>query len=112
MAKAKLFRLKDSDPLAMKLKKGTVIQMSDGWRGKVDHDDGETVTLIRDGAIPLDPRFVGYRGFIRYRTTINGAKAMCRGAVVDCSRKRVVRCGVVIVDRARLESEWEYAPAD
>jgi hypothetical protein len=70
--KPKLVRLKDSDPLAMKLKKGAVIKMSDGWRGKVDQDDGATVTLIRDGAEPLNDQFIGYRGFTRYRTTIGG----------------------------------------
>jgi hypothetical protein len=111
MAKKKLFRLADSDPLALKLKKGAVIRMSDGWLGKVNYDDGETVTLIRDGAVPLDKQFVGYRGFKRYRTTIGGSKAMCRGTVVDLGRKCVVRrCGVVVVDRARLESEWQSAP--
>jgi hypothetical protein len=109
----KLFRLKDSDPLAMKLKTGTIIQMTDGWRGKVQHDDGETVCLIRDGAVPLDPQFVGQRGFVRYRTTIGGSKAMCRGPVVDLARKCVMnRCGVVVVDRARLEFEWESAPGN
>jgi hypothetical protein len=110
MRKKKLFRLADSDPLAMKLKKGAIIQMSDGWRGKVSHDDGATVTLIRDGAEPLNDQFIGYRGFIRYRTTINGSKAMCRGTVVDLERKCIVRCSVTVVDRARLESEWASAP--
>jgi hypothetical protein len=111
MARQKFIRLADSDPLAMKLKKGAVIRMSDGWLGKVNHDDGETVTLIRDGAVPLDKQFVGYRGFKRYRTTIGGSTAMCRGPVVDLARKCIVRrCSVTVVDRARLEHEWSSAP--
>jgi hypothetical protein len=112
MMKRKLVRLKDSDPLAMKLKKGAVIKMSDGWCGKVDQDDGATVTLIRDGAEPLNDQFIGYRGFTRYRTTIGGSKAMCRSVIVDLARKSMVKCGVVVVDRARLESEWESAPGN
>lgn len=110
MAK-KLVRLADSDPLALKLKKGAVVQMGDGWRGKVESDDGDSVVLVRDGAEPMNEGFVGYRGFRRHRATTHAGTVMCRSAVVDLASKRVVRCRtVVVVDRARLESEWASAP--
>ena len=105
-----LIRLADSDPLAIKMKPGAKIRMSDGWCGAVSWDDGEFVTLIQDGAELHNEKFVGYRGFQRYRTTFGGTKAMCRSPIVDLEKRNIVRSGINVVDRARLESEWDAAP--
>src|SRR5665811_18250 len=51
----KLIPLKKSNPLAMRLKSGTIVRMSDGWRGRVHRDDGDAVSLIRDGGHKLIP---------------------------------------------------------
>jgi hypothetical protein len=105
----KFVRLKDSDPLGMRMAAGAVVLMGDGWRGRVESDDGEYIVFIRDGEKCNDV-FRGYRGITRRQMALDGAKAMYRSLVVDCEARKLKRCSLIIVDRARLESEWSSAP--
>ena|SRR5438552_3877741 len=109
MARHKLIPLKSSDPLATRLKRGTVVRMSDGWRGRVHHDDGEVVSLIRDGE-EMNPSFKGHRGLLRRSIKMGGIPMISRSQVVDLRAQKVMGCTVTVIDRARLESEWNSAP--
>jgi hypothetical protein len=109
--KMKVVRLKVNDPLSRRLSKGAVITMSDGWTGHVFHDDGETVSQIRDGEKP-NKLFIGHRGFQRHSMMINGVKVMCRSVIVDLAARMKIGASVVTaVDRARLECDWRSAAA-
>jgi hypothetical protein len=110
MAKHKLIPLKSSEPLAMRLKSGTVIRMSDGWRGRVHHDDGESVSLIRDGE-QMNGSFKGHRGFLRRSLKIGGIPMVSRSQVVDLHARKLMGCTVTVIDRARLETEWDASIA-
>ncbi|QDW38751.1 hypothetical protein FFI89_017335 [Bradyrhizobium sp. KBS0727] len=109
MARHKLIPLKSSDPLATRLKPGAVVQMSDGWRGRVHHDDGEVVSLIRDGE-KMNASFKGHRGLLRRSIKMGGIPMVSRSQVVDLRARKVMGCTVTVIDRARLESEWNSAP--
>jgi hypothetical protein len=98
------------------LSRGTAVVMNDGWRGKVEQDDGDTVVCIRDGERPND-WLRGYRAFGRRLMTINGSKAVvdwksaatASRPIVD--RERHHRGGVVVdLARLRAEREWKSAP--
>jgi hypothetical protein len=110
MAKHKLIPLKSSDPLATRLKSGTVVRMSDGWRGRVHYDDGEGVTLIRDGE-EMNASFKGHRGFFRRSIKMGGVPMVSRSQVVDLGRRKMLGCTVTVLDRAGLEAEWEASIA-
>jgi hypothetical protein len=86
-----------------------LVTMSDGWRGRVHHDDGEVVTVIRDGE-RMYAAFRGHRGFLRQSVKVGGFRMVGRSQVVDLAARKILTCGVVVVDRARLESEWQSAP--
>jgi hypothetical protein len=109
MARHKLIPLKSSDPLATRLKRGTVVRMSDGWRGRVHYDDGEVVSLIRDGE-EMNASFRGHRGLLRRSIKMGGSPMISRSQVVDLRARKVMGCTVTVIDRARLESEWNSAP--
>jgi hypothetical protein len=109
MARYKLIPLKSSDPLATRLKRGAVVRMSDGWQGRVHHDDGEVVSLIRDGE-EMNASFRGHRGLLRRSIKMGGIPMVSRSQVVDLRARRVMGCTVTVIDRARLESEWNSAP--
>ncbi len=79
--------------------------MSDGWQGRVHHDDEETVTLIRDGE-EMNASFKGYRGFSRRSIKMGGVPMISRSQVVDLHARKVMGCTVTVIDRARLEAEW------
>jgi hypothetical protein len=101
--------LKANDPIAKRLQKGTVVQMSDGWKGKVESDDGEFAFMIRDGG-RLNNLFVGYRGFQRCSIKVGSNKVMTRSVIVDLAARKVLNRSVTVIDRARLEAEWNCAP--
>jgi len=109
MARHELIPLKSSDPLATRLKRGTVVRMSDGWRGRVHHDDGEVVSLIRDGE-EMNASFRGHRGLLRRSIKMGGIRMISRSQVVDLRARKVMGCTVTVIDRASLESEWNSAP--
>jgi hypothetical protein len=106
MAMRKMIPIKGSNPLAMRLKSGTVIIMSDGWRGRVHHDDGEAVTMIRDGE-EMKASFKGHRGFLRRSIKMGGVPMISRSQVVDLHARKLMGCTVTVIDRARLETEWD-----
>jgi hypothetical protein len=110
MARHKLIPLKSSSPLAVRLKTGTVICMGDGWRGRVFHDDGEAVSIIRDGE-KMNASFKGCRGLLRRSIKMGGVPMVSRSQVVDLHARRVMGCTVTVIDRARLESEWDASVA-
>jgi hypothetical protein len=110
MARHKLIPLKSSDPLATRVKRGTVVHMSDGWRGRVHHDDGEALSLIRDGE-EMNASFKGHRGILRRSIRMGGRPMVSRSQVVDLCARKVIGCTVTVIDRARLAAEWEASDA-
>jgi hypothetical protein len=101
----KLLRQNSGDLLAGRLKNGTTVQTKDGWRGKVLHDDGDTLVCIRDGEQPND-WLRGYRAFSRRSMTING-----NSNATACDRQQQRRnVEVIDLNRTRLEREWRGAP--
>jgi hypothetical protein len=110
MAARKMIPIKSATPLAMRLKAGTVIRMSDGWRGRVHHDDGETVTMIRDGE-EMNASFKGHRGFSRRSIRMGGVPMISRSQVVDLHARKLMGCTVSVLDRDRLEAEWDASIA-
>jgi hypothetical protein len=110
MARHKLIPLKRSNPLSMPLPSGTMVRMSDGWRGRVHHDDGKTVSLIQDGE-RMNPSFKGHRGFVRRSIKMGGVPMISRSQVVDLRARKVMGCTVTVIDRARLEAEWDASSA-
>jgi hypothetical protein len=54
--------------------------------------------------------FCGYRGFRRRSIKVGSSKMMSRSVVVDLAARKVLNRSVTVVDRARLESEWNSAP--
>ena len=110
MARHKLSPIKSSNPLAARLKSGTLVRMSDGWQGRVHHDDGQVVSLIRDGE-EMNASFKGHRGFLRRSIKMGGVPMVSRRQVVDLHARRVKGCAVTVVDRARLEAEWTIPDA-
>src|SRR5450631_118591 len=110
MARHKLILIKSSDPLATRLKDGTAIRMSDGWQGRVLRDDGEVVCLIREGE-KIDASFKGHRGFTRRSIKMGGVPMVSRSQVVDLSARKVMGVSVTVIDRARLETEWDASVA-
>ena len=110
MARHRLIPLKSSDPLATRLKRGAVVRMSDGWRGRVHHDDGEAVSLIRDGE-KMNASFKGHRGLLRRSIKMGGIPMVSRSQVVDLRARKVMGCTVTVIDRARLETEWNASIA-
>jgi hypothetical protein len=109
MATRKMVPLKGSSPLAMRLKSGKPVRMSDGWRGRVFHDDGEYVTLIRDGE-EMNASFKGHRGFVRRTIKMGGVPMVSRSQVVDLYARKIMGVSVTVLDRAQLEAEWQSAP--
>src|SRR5436190_4543694 len=109
MATHKFIPPKSTDRLATRLTRGTVVRMSDGWRGRVHHDDGEVVSLIRDGE-EMNASFRGHRGLLRRSIKMGGIPMISRSQVVDLHARKVMGCTVTVIDRARLESEWDSAP--
>jgi hypothetical protein len=109
MARHKLIPVKGTDPLASRLKPGTVVLMSDGWRGRVHHDDGEVVTLIKDGE-KMNRSFKGHRGLLRRSIKMGGLPMVSRSQVVDLHARKMMGVTVTVIDRARLETEWQSAP--
>jgi hypothetical protein len=121
MAKMTIER-KDGAAMGMRFKRGTAVVMDDGWHGKIESVDGDTVICIQDGERPND-WLRGYRAVKRWRMTINGSKATVNwksstvgrvqrspgSSVVDFERSRSAR-----EDKKRqdfLLSEWDAAPA-
>lgn len=102
--------------VGMRFNKGSSVVMDDGWRGKVEHVDGDTVVCIKDGERPND-WLRGYRAFNRrsMTVTIDGSKAtvnwMSASAATSATTGRRQRSAAVDLDRARRECEWESAPA-
>jgi hypothetical protein len=109
MANRKVVSIKSTDPLAKRLKSGTVIAMGDGWKGRVHHDDGKAVSLIRDGE-RVNDAFKGHRGFLRRSVKIGGFQMVGRSQVVDLAARKMLPCSVTVIDRDRLETEWQSAP--
>jgi hypothetical protein len=109
MAKHKVVPIKDGDPLSKRLKTGTIVACSDGWRGRVHYDDGKSVTMIRDGD-QMNSTFKGHRSFMRSSVKLGSFKIVGRGPVVDLAARKMLSCTVSVIDRARLEAEWESAP--
>jgi len=105
----KLIPIKSSNPLAMRLKTGTVVRMSDGWRGRVHRDDGEAVSLIRDGE-QMNASFRGHRGFLRRSIRMGGIPMISRSQVVDLHSRKVMGCTMTVIDREQLKRSWESAP--
>jgi hypothetical protein len=110
MARQKWIPLKSSESLAKRLKTGTVVRMSDGWRGRVHHDDGEVVSLIREGE-QMNQAFKGHRGLLRRSIKMGGVPMISRSQVVDLYSRKLMGCGVTVIDRARLETEWDASIA-
>jgi hypothetical protein len=110
MARHELIPIKSSNPLATRLKRGTVGYMGDGWRGRVHHDDGEAVSLIRDGE-EMNGSFKGCRGLLRRSIKMGGVPMISRSQVVDLHARKVMGCTVTVIDRARLEAEWDASVA-
>jgi hypothetical protein len=98
-----------------RLNRGMVVEMNDGWRGKVEQDAGETVVCIRDGERPND-WLRGYRAFSRRCMTLIGNKGLVNWkstAAVSRShvdREQSRRDVVVHLERAQRERSWEGAP--
>jgi hypothetical protein len=91
-----------------RLQRGTPVVMTDGWRGRVETDNGDTIVAIREGEVPND-WLRGYRAFGRRELTVKGGtalydwSAMERGAtVIDLQRERHARL--------EREREWNDAP--
>jgi hypothetical protein len=84
--------------------------MSDGWRGRVFHDDGEAVSFIRDGE-EMNASFKGHRGLLRRSIKMGGVPMVSRSQVVDLRARKVMGCTVTVIDRARLETEWDASIA-
>src|SRR5437660_11333137 len=97
MARHKLIPLKSSDPLTTRLKRGTVVRMSDGWRGRVHHDDGEVVSLIRDGE-EMNASLKGHRGLLRRSIQMGGIPINSRSQVVDRHARHVMCYTAQVVD--------------
>jgi hypothetical protein len=110
MANRKMFPIKSNSPLARRLKSGTLVKMSDGWRGRVHHDDGKSVSMIRDGE-EINASFKGHRGFFRRSIKMGGLPMISRSQVVDIHARKILGCTVTVIDRAQLESEWAAADA-
>jgi hypothetical protein len=110
MATRKMIPIKGSSPLAARLKSGTVVRMSDGWRGRVHHDDGQYVSMIRDGD-RMNPSFKGHRGFLRRSIKMGGVPMISRSQVVDLHARKFMGVSVTVLDRARLEAEWDASIA-
>ena len=99
--------------LGTRLQQGMPLVMTDGWRGRVESDNGDTIVCIREGEVPND-WLRGYRAFHRRELlTVKGGTAVYdwksaterAGTVVDLERARLERD-----QRARLEREWHSAP--
>jgi hypothetical protein len=90
------------------LRKGMSVQMDDGWRGRVEGVDGDTIVCIRNGEQPND-YLLGYRAFSRKLLTVSDGKAFVdwSAAAIPSARNRTV---VVDLDRVRIEREWQSAP--
>jgi hypothetical protein len=110
MATRKMIPIKGNSLLAKRLKSGTVVRMSDGWRGRVFHDDGEYVSLVRDGD-QMNPSFKGHRGFLRRSIKMGGLPMISRSQVVDLHARTFMGVSVTVLDRARLEAEWDSSVA-
>ena len=110
MATRKMIPIKGNSLLAKRLQAGTVVRMSDGWRGRVFHDDGEYVSMIRDGD-QMNPSFKGYRGFLRRSIKMGGLPMISRSQVVDLHARKFSGVSVTVLDRARLEAEWSASDA-
>ncbi|WP_342728876.1 hypothetical protein AAFG07_20870 [Bradyrhizobium sp. B097] len=104
-------RLKDSDPLALRMKPGAVVSMTDGWCGTVQSDDGEFVVMVRDGE-QMNSAFRGYRGLRRQAVRVGRDKVMTRSPVVDLAARKMLKPSIAIVDRARIESSWSALDGD
>ena len=59
----------------------------------------------------MNDLFVGHRGVMRRSLNIGGAKMVGRSQVVDLAARAVLpNVSVTVVDRKRLEAEWQSAP--
>jgi hypothetical protein len=103
-------------PFGARLSKGMPVQMDDGWRGRVDEDHGGFIVCT---GIDGDP-MVNYRAFSRRLLTVSVGKALVNWKSVAAlharprSKTRVARQQTAVVldlDRARIEREWQDAPA-
>lgn len=101
--------LQRDDAFCKTLKAGTVVTMSDGWRGRVLHDDGEVVSMIKDGE-SMNTAFKGCRGIVRKSLRFGGIPMIGRSQVVDLAARKILRCDASVVDRKRLRAEWDSAP--
>ena len=102
-------------PFGARLNKGMSVMMDDGWRGRVELDNGEHIVCIAEGEVPNN-WLRGYRAFNRRLLTVSGNKAMVNwrsGATASRPTVRERRPPAVVIDleRARLDLEWESAPA-
>lgn len=103
-------------PFGVRLSKGMPVQMDDGWRGRVEMDHGACIVCIVDGERPSD-WLRGYRAFSRRLLTVSVGKAIVNwksGGTSPRSKTRVARQQTAVVldlDRARIEREWQDAPA-
>ena len=110
----KLMQRKSVVPFGVRLSKGMSVQMDDGWRGRVEKDQGDFIICIADGERPND-WLRGYRAFARRLMTVSGSKAMVNwksGATASRPAIRERRAAAVVIDldRARIEREWQSAP--
>lgn len=97
-----------------RLSKGMPVAMDDGWRGKVESCDGETVVCIVNGERPND-YLRGYRSFSVRRVTISDSKAAVdwkSPATAFSVDQKPAPSPVVDLSRARREREWESAPEE
>lgn len=98
-----------------RLSKGMPIQMSDGWSGRIESDDGDTIVAIQYGYEPND-HLMGYRAFGRRGLTIQGTKAMkdWRSTAAAASRptaNRERRDAILLsFAREKVERSWEALP--
>ena len=103
---------KSAVPLSARLRQGMSVLMDDGWRGRVDEDHGDFIVCT---GIDGDP-MVNYRAFSRRLLTVSVGKALVNwksGATASRPTVRERRPPAIVFDleRARLDREWESAPA-
>jgi hypothetical protein len=96
-----------------RLSRGMAIVMSDGFCGRVEGDDCDTIVVIQYGYEPND-HLMGYRAFGRRGLTIQGNKAMYDWkSTASVSRPTVSRerrdAILLSFEREKLARSWESA---
>jgi len=93
-----------------RLQRGTPVVMSDGWKGRVESDNGDTIVCIRNGEVPND-WLRGYRAFSRRELlTVKGGTAQYDWKPDRRAGAAELRPSAAELRRAKLEHEWNSAP--